>query len=141
MMLPSIIILIGAMLSPPEPYSPPQTIPNILTYDDGTVEVDASINAYDNLTETTPIVGSVFVTQEKPVAIDINAFRLGDQPLKVTAVNDQDISSDSPISVSIYTFTLPPMSVGIHNLPPITVKVGNKTYQSLPLSIEVSPKS
>lgn len=139
MFLTHLAIAFGAILSPPEPYTPPQAIPNILTYEDGSVEVDASFNAYENLTENTPIAGSIFVTQEKPLPIDINAFSMDGKPLSVVLVSATTISDTSPINVSIYSFTLPAMSAGLHTLSPITVKIGNKTYKSLPLTVEISP--
>ena len=135
-MLPISLFLL-AILSPPEPYTPPTPIPNVLTYNDGTVEVDAEINAYENLVENTPINGSIFITQDFAAEIDQNTFRIGDKPLKASLVSSTQISPDSPMKVTIYGFTLEGMPAGLHNLPPISVKVGNKTYQALPLSIEI----
>lgn len=130
--------LLAAMLQPPEPYTPPTAIPNILVYDEGSVEINASINSYDTLTVNTPIDGSIFITQEKPVSISLDAFKLGEAPLKVTFVSSEPIAAGNPLTVSIYSFTLPPLSPGVHTLPSINVKIGSKTYQSLPLTVEIS---
>lgn len=135
-MLPISFFLL-ALLQPPEPYTPPAPVPNVLTYNDGNVEVDAEINAYENLMENKPINGSIFITQDFAAEIDSGSFRIGDKPLKALQVSSKQISVDSPMRVSIYSFTLDGMPAGLHNLPPISVKVGSKTYQSLPLSIEI----
>lgn len=133
-------IALLALLTPPEPYSPPKTIPNILTYGGGSVEVDAEINPYQKLIEDAPIQGSIFITQEQPGHIEASSFQLGDTPLQTTFVSSNILSEETQIRISIYSFTLQGLPAGVNNLPPISVIVGDRRYQASPLSIEVSAK-
>lgn len=122
-------------------YKDERPLPNVandLVYDEGSNEVTSQINEYENLTANTPIQGSIFITHKVNNKVDEGSFRLGDKQLKVTFVQTTQMSSSSTIVVSIYSFGLPGMPVGIHTMPPINVTVGGKKIQALPLVIEVS---
>jgi len=84
-----------------------------------------------------PIKGSVTVTHDKEKKVDINSFRLGDDPLDVEFVKEVQISPGSPIVVSIYHFTLEPKTEGLHQLREISVSVGGEVYRSFSLTYEV----
>jgi hypothetical protein len=107
---------------------------NVLIYKD-TVQVSSEIYAYEKLVTGVPIQGSVMVTHDANNAIDVNSFRLGEKPLKVTLVQSVRISPYSPLMVTSYQFQLEAMSQGSHTLPPIKVNVGGKEYQAPPLTV------
>jgi hypothetical protein len=102
------------------------------------VQVSSEINAYDNIVPGMPIQGSVMVTHDANNAVDMNSFRIGDQPLKVVYVNSVPMSSYNNLVVTIYKFQLDAMPAGMHVLQPIRVKVGGKNYVSPPLTVTVS---
>jgi hypothetical protein len=77
------------------------------------------------------------VTHDAKNAIDMSSFRMGSKPLRVTLVQAARMSSLSSIEVAIFSFQLKGLPIGIHPLPPISVKVAGKKVQSLPLVIEV----
>ncbi len=111
---------------------------NILIYGEGSTQISSEINQYDSIVANTPIPGSVMVTHDVNADVDINSFRLGNTPLKVTFVQTTPISSYSTLVVSIYQFQLDGMKPGIHTMPPISVRVGNKEYQAASLIIKVA---
>lgn len=82
-----------------------------------------------------PLSGTLTVTYDQQFAIDPKTFQLEGKPLDVSLV--KTVSLPGSTQISIYKFSLPPQAKGIHTLPPIAVKVGDKTYQSLPTSYEV----
>ena len=122
-------------------YKDERPLPNVandLVYDEGSSEVTSQISEYANLTAGKPIQGSIFVTHDANNKVDQDSFRLGDKQFKVTFVQTAQMSSSSNIVVSIYSFGLPGMPVGIHTMPPINVIVGGKKIQALPLVIEIT---
>jgi hypothetical protein len=102
------------------------------------VEVNAEINAYENILAGSPIQGTIMVTHDAKNLVDSNSFTLGHQPLNVQLVKTVSMSSYSNLVVSIYAFQLEGMKAGSYTLPPIKVKVGGQSYQAPPLSLEVS---
>lgn len=111
---------------------------DILPYGGGSTEITSQINEYQNIVANKPIQGILFVTHDNNNPIDINSFRLGDKPLKVTFVQTTRMSLSSNLVVTIYNFQLDGLPIGTYTLPPINVKVAGKEVQALPLVIEVS---
>ncbi|MEI8124207.1 MAG: hypothetical protein WCG42_00445 [Parachlamydiaceae bacterium] len=116
---------------------PPPNVANDLVYGEGTTEVTSQINEYENIVANQPIQGSIFVTHDAKNSVDVSSFRLGDKALKVTFVKSSQMSSVSPIVVSIYNFQLDGMPIGSHTMPSINVKVGGALVQALPLIINI----
>ena len=110
---------------------------NILIWDQGTVQVDSQVNAFENIVADKPIKGSVMITHDASNPIDDKTFRMGDKPLKVEFVQTLSVSSRSKLVLSIYNFTIDGMKNGVYTLPPIKVKIGGKEYEAPPLSIQV----
>lgn len=92
---------------------------------------------YTELFADKPLTGTITITHDKNIKVDINSFKVGDKPLKVAFLNDTVISPGSPLIVSIYSFEIPAMPKGLHILPQVSVKVGNKIYRSYSRSFEV----
>lgn len=113
-----------------------QNASNVLLYTDP-VQVNSSINSYENIVSGIPIQGSIMVTHSEANAIDPNSFRLGDKPLKVEFVQNIPMSSYSALVVSIYSFKLEGLKQGQYTLDPIKVRVGGKEYQAPPMTIQV----
>lgn len=122
-------------------YKDERPLPNIandFVYGDGTTELTAQINDYETIKANQPIKGTLFITHETKNIVDEKGFRIGNKQLKTTFVQTTQMSSTSDIVVSTYQFQLDGLPIGIHTLPPISVKVDNKEVQALPLIIEVS---
>ncbi|HEV8052530.1 MAG TPA: hypothetical protein VGP47_08545 [Parachlamydiaceae bacterium] len=122
-------------------YKDERPLPNVannLIYNDGSSELTTQLSEYENVVANKPLQGSIFVTHDANNKVDVDSFRLGDKPLTVKFVQTTQMTSSSNIVVSIYSFGLPGMPVGIHTLPPINVKIGSNKVQALPLVIEVS---
>ena len=111
---------------------------NDLIYGEGSTEVNTQINEYAPVVANKPIQGTIFITHEAKNAIDVNSFRIGNKPLKVSFVQTSQMSSSSSIYVTIYSFELEGLPTGTHTLSPIVVKIGGKEVQALPLVIEVN---
>lgn len=116
-------------------------IDNDFVYGDGSTEVTSQINEYEKIRPNKPIQGSIFVTHNAKNTIDVKSFRLGDKPLETNFIQTSQMSSSTNIAVSIYSFQLEGLPLGIHTLPSINVKVGGKNVRSLPLVIEILPDS
>lgn len=86
-----------------------------------------------------PLTGTITITSDKESSIDSHSFSFEKKPLETAFVKKITLSESTIIS--IYRFTLPPESEGTHTLSPISVKVGNKTYQSAPSTYEVQESS
>jgi len=112
-------------------------IDNDFVYGDGSTEVTAQINEYEKIQPNKPIQGSIFVTHDAKNTIDVKSFRLGDKPLKTDFVQTSQMSSSSNIVVSIYSFQLEGLPLGVHTLPSIHVKVAGKDVRSLPLVVQI----
>jgi len=104
---------------------------NLFTVD---VKVTAGIDdAYANEKG----IGSVSITHNYQDKIDLASFRLGSNPLSVTFVKDVPFSSENATVVSIYKFEIPGQNPGLYVLPSVTVRVGDKNYQSFMSSYSV----
>lgn len=101
------------------------------------VSVEATINQNLGIVDQ-PLNGTVTVTHPKKMGVDLQSFRLKQQPLPVTLNKEVTISTgENGLIISIYDFQLDSQPKGLYTLDPISVKVGHKTYQSIPTSYEV----
>lgn len=100
------------------------------------VIVSSEMN-YTQLFVGQPLTGTVSITYDKTLKIDETSFKVGTKPLKVKFLNTVVISNTSPLVISIYSFEIPPLPKGLHVLPEISVKVGNKIYKSFSTAFEV----
>lgn len=112
------------------------TDPDALIYNQS-IQVTSEVDQYENIKPGSPIYGSVMITHNASSQIDEKSFKLGPKPLKVSLVQSVSMSSDSPVVVSIYRFQLEGMKIGLHNMEPITVNVGGKTFEAPPMTIQV----
>ena len=116
---------------------PLPNVPSDLVYDEGTTEITTQINKYQTIKPNQPIQGSIFITHLTMDKIDESSFRLGEKPLKASFVSSTQMSPTSKIAVAIYSFQLEGLPPGIHTMPPLHVKVGDRDVQALPLVIEI----
>lgn len=100
------------------------------------VVVTSEMN-YTQLFAGSPLTGTITITHDKNAAVDINSFKLGSNPLPVKFLNNVEMSDSSNLIVSIYSFEIPTQPKGLHVLPQVFVKVGNKIYKSYSRSYEV----
>lgn len=101
---------------------------------------DVSVNAsLDNtsLYQGWPIKGTLEITHSADQKIDESNVQMDGKPLKISLLRNIKISPSSPLTVSIYQFTLPQQSKGSYNLAPISIKIDGKTYQTFSLPYEV----
>lgn len=106
---------------------------NVFSLETNSVSVEADQYAVSGQ----PIEVSVMVTHERTSKVDLNHFKLGENPLKVRFVKDISLSENSNLIISIYKFTLRPQKKGLYSIPPVTVKIGGKTYASYEASYDV----
>jgi hypothetical protein len=116
---------------------PLPNISNDLVYGGSSSEVTTQIDEYATIKANQPIHGSIFVTHDQINSVDQTSFRMGSKPLKAVFVQNTQISPDSTVVVSVYRFQLAGQAAGVHTMPPISVSVGGKTVQALPLVIAV----
>lgn len=100
-------------------------------------QINASMSEY-GLVENQPLKGTITVTHNAQTPIDATSFRMDGKPLTATFQQDVKMSSTSPLTLSMYGFELAPHPKGLHLLPEISVKVGGKTYKTIPSSFEVT---
>ncbi len=100
------------------------------------ISVSASLDS-TSLYEGWPIKGTLDVTHDVNQKVDESAVSMDGKSIKISLLRDVKISPDSPLTVSIYHFTLPSQKKGMYMLPPISLKVGGKTYKTLSLPYEV----
>lgn len=98
------------------------------------VIVEANINQNRGLINH-PLNGTVTITHDSESEVDSQSFKLDGIPLEISLVKNVNLAGNTV--VSIYNFTLPAQEKGIHILPSLSAKVGNKIYQSAPTSYEV----
>lgn len=111
---------------------------NVLIYGDN-VQVNSYINnEYQNVRAGIPIQGTIMITHMANNQIDPASFQIGNLPLKTKFLQATEPSSYNELTISIYQFTLEGQTKGIHTFPPIKVKVGGKSYEAAPLTIEVA---
>ena len=100
------------------------------------VSVSASIDPM-TLNQGWPIKGTLEITHYADQKIDEASAATEGKPLKISLLRSVKISPESQITVSIYQFSLPPQNKGTYTLPPISIKVNGKTYQTLSIPYEV----
>src|SRR5262245_30022767 len=83
------------------------------------------------------VTGSITVTHDEASSVDTASFLLGDKPLEVIYDKEVKIDPRSRLTISIYHFTLEPQTVGLHELPEISVTVGGTVYRSIASTFEV----
>lgn len=90
-----------------------------------------------NHIEYQPLKGLIAIMHDKNDKVDEKSFRLQDKPLSVEPLQEVAISPSSPIVISFYRFELQGQTRGLHELPAISAKVGQKTLTSVPTTYEV----
>jgi hypothetical protein len=94
---------------------------------------------YTQLFAGSPLTGTITITHDKNLEVDLNSFKLGGKPLKVNFLNNVTMSDTSSLIVSLYSFEIPTLPKGLHVLPEVSVKVGSKTFKSFSISFQVFP--
>lgn len=100
------------------------------------VKVTAAMEGH-YLLANQPLKGIISITHHKNDRVDIHSFKMNNAPLKVTFVQETQMSIADNLLVSFYTFTIPGQPKGLYVLPEIVVRVGDKNYQSVPSTYEV----
>jgi len=85
----------------------------------------------------TALEGTITVTHNQNQPVDIESFRLDEKQIGVELVRQVQLSQFSDLVLSIYRFTLEPKEAGLHELPMVTVTVGNRTFRSVPTTYTV----
>lgn len=101
-----------------------------------TISINATLDP-GSLNQGWPIKGTLEITHDADQKVDESSVMLKDKPLKIRLLRNVQISPDSPLTVSIYQFTLPAQNQGSYLLPSLSVQVGGKVYQTFPQSYEV----
>lgn len=109
---------------------------NVLIYTD-LVQVTSEISPYETIQENAPITGTLMVTHNDNLKVDVASIRMGNDPLKVKFVKNVTLSASDKLSISIYEFELAGKKKGNYTLDPISVSVGGKKVQAPPLIINV----
>lgn len=118
-------------------YAAPPLQSDALFYKDDDTQVTSEIEVYQTIVQDVPIKGSVLITHDSTKKVDVDSFRIGDKPLKVTFVTSQPMGDS--LEVSVYSFELEGMKNGQHVLPPVVVKIGGNEYQAPSMVVDVGP--
>ena len=89
-----------------------------------------SIEANQYVSVGQPIEVSVMVTHEKTSKVELESFKLGDEPLTVRFAKEVSMSENSDLVISIYKFLIKPKKKGLYTIPPVSVKIGGKEFAS-----------
>lgn len=100
------------------------------------VSVNASLDT-TTLNQGWPIKGTLEITHDANQKVDEESALIGGKPLKIHLLRNVRISPESPVTVSIYQFSLPSQNKGSYLLPSLSIKVGGKTYQTLSIPYDV----
>lgn len=84
-----------------------------------------------------PLKGTLEVTHNSDQKVEESSALLNDRFLKIDVLRSVRISPDSPLTVSIYQFTLPPQNQGTYTLSSLSLKVDGKTFKTLPITYEI----
>ena len=98
------------------------------------VSVDANIDQNTG-EENNPLQGTISITHNQTEVIDTTSFKLGNTPLTPLFIKESVITPGT--AISLYSFQLPAKRAGLYMLPPVSVKVAGKIYQSISASYEV----
>jgi hypothetical protein len=83
----------------------------------------------------TPLEGVISITHNQQDLIDPYSFKMEQKHLETNFIRKTAITQES--NISIYHFQLPATAKGLYILPSISVKIGDKTYQTIPSTYEV----
>jgi hypothetical protein len=84
-----------------------------------------------------PLKGTLEVTHNSDQKVEESSALLNDRFLKIGLLRSVKISPDSPLTVSIYQFTLPPQNQGTYTLSSLSLKVDGKIFKTLPITYEI----
>lgn len=87
--------------------------------------------------ENEPFKVNVTVTHDENQTVELTSFHLGKDKVAVELEKEVKISPSFPLLLSIYSFTMPGQKAGLYALPPVSVRVADKTYQSIMTSYTV----
>jgi hypothetical protein len=85
--------------------------------------------------------GTITVQHNRSDEVDPSAFHVKGEPLHVEFIRNVEISPQSDLVISFYSFQLPPQESGLHVLPGITVSVAGKSYSTPATTYEVKQRS
>lgn len=102
------------------------------------VNVQAELNTY-SIAPNKPLSGTLMITHPESVEIDLTSATMEGKPLELGLVQKVPLGDD--LFINIYQFTLPPYKPGEYNLPVITIKVGDREYETLPVRFIVPDAS
>lgn len=83
------------------------------------------------------VMGTLSVEHPNTIPIDKNSIRFQNAPLNTELIKEVKYSPQDSLTLSLYRFRLPPMQEGLQVLGSISVKVGDKMYQTIPSTFEV----
>ncbi len=98
--------------------------------------IDASIDGNTGQANY-PVEGTITITHKKTEKIDPQSFIMNGKPFETLFVRDVSMSLNPDTLVTIYSFQLPAQEKGLYVLSPISVKIGNQTYQAIASSYEI----
>jgi hypothetical protein len=98
-----------------------------------TAEIDNS-QGYENQ----PLTGTITITHNQNDKVDVSSFLLDKKPISVEFIKDVQFEVSNPLILSIYRFQLPGKPQGLYLLPAVSVRVGDKEYQSTMSSYSVN---
>lgn len=100
--------------------------------------VEASIDSMTTQAHF-PLEGTITITHSKEEKIDPKSFTMEGKSLETSLTKNVKISEGT--IVTFYSFQLPAKDKGLYVLPPISVKIGNQTYQTISSSYEVKSET
>ncbi|HEV8051486.1 MAG TPA: hypothetical protein VGP47_03255 [Parachlamydiaceae bacterium] len=98
-----------------------------------TVTSEISGRAYEN----EPFKVNITITHDEKQTVDMTGFYFGKDKVTVELEKEVKISPSFPLLLSIYSFTMRAQPAGLYALPAISVRVADKTYQSIMTSYSV----
>jgi hypothetical protein len=101
-----------------------------------TVSINATLDS-GSLNQGWPINGTLEITHDQNQKVDEGSVVLDGQPLKISLQRNVQIDPSNPLMVSIYNFSIPAKQQGAYTLNPISLKIGDKTYKTYPVSYTV----
>lgn len=113
------------------------------------VTVTVTING-NTLSEDVPFYPKISVSRDDGQEVDVDSFMMDGKPLEVEFVGDSRHSSISIINgrrqeqhllISIYRFRMEGHKAGLHIIPPVSVMVDGRRYQSPQSAFSISTAS
>ncbi len=87
------------------------------------------------------IKGTITVQHLKSDKVYPNTFNIKGDPLQVKFVRNVEISPQSGLVISFYSFKLPAQKAGLHVLSGVNVKIAGRSYSTPAMTYEVKPRS